>query len=153
MKSHSEKPADRNDGEGKMSKRPLAASRLWTPAEEEKLQALAASGEGPPTIAEQLDRSTIAVLHRSYKLGIRFKRTMIASNERTFATHPERQFMERLRGRDWVKGATLPSSRLTVNLQNKCWIEQQLQGPKNEIFYRITDVGLEALKAPVPRSG
>jgi hypothetical protein len=50
MKSHSEKPADRNDGEGKMSKRPLAASRPWTPAEEENLRALAASGARPTTI-------------------------------------------------------------------------------------------------------
>jgi hypothetical protein len=68
----------------------------------------------------------------------------------TFATHHERQFMEYLRGTGWVKGATLPSSKLVVSLLNKGWIEQQVQGPKNEIFYRMTDVGLEALKAPVP---
>jgi hypothetical protein len=33
------------------------------------------------------------------------------------------------------------------------WIEQQRQGPKNETFYRITDAGLAALKAPVPIQG
>jgi hypothetical protein len=68
----------------------------------------------------------------------------------TFATHPQRQFMEYLRGKGWVKGTTLPDSRLTVSLQKKGWIEQQVGGPKNEIFYRMTDVGLEALRAPVP---
>jgi hypothetical protein len=73
--------------------------------------------------------------------------------EMTFATHPERQFMEYLRGTGWVKATMLPPSRLFVSLQKKGWIEQQLQGPKNEIFYRMTDVGLEALKAPVPPAG
>ena len=68
----------------------------------------------------------------------------------TFATHPERQFMEYLRGNGWVKGTTLPDSRLTVSLQKKGWIEQQAQGHKNEIFYRMTEVGLTALRAPVP---
>jgi hypothetical protein len=68
----------------------------------------------------------------------------------TFATHPERQFMDYLRGRGWVKGTTLPPSRLTVSLQKRGWIEQQVQGPKNEIFYRMTDVGLSALRTPVP---
>ena len=71
----------------------------------------------------------------------------------TFATHPQRQFMEYLRGSGWVKATMLPPSRLLVSLQKKGWIEQQLQGPKNEIFYRMTDVGMEALKAPVPPAG
>jgi hypothetical protein len=68
----------------------------------------------------------------------------------TFAIHRERQFMEYLRGKGWVKGTALPPSRLTVSLQKRGWIEQQVQGPKNEIFYRMTDVGLNALRTPVP---
>jgi hypothetical protein len=69
----------------------------------------------------------------------------------TFATHPERQFMEYLRGTGWVKGTVLPpSERLLVSLLNKGWIEEELQGPKKEVFYRMTDVGLAALKEPVP---
>jgi hypothetical protein len=68
----------------------------------------------------------------------------------TFATHPERQFMEYLHGKGWVKGTTLPASRLTVSLQQKGWIEQQAQGPNSDIFYRMTDVGLKALRATVP---
>jgi Myb-like DNA-binding domain len=131
-----------------MTKRPLVASRPWTPAEDEKLRALAALGERPTTIAEQLQRSATAIQHRFYKLGLTFKR--VRMTERTFATHPERQFMEYLRRKGWVKGTTLPTSRLTASLQKKDWIEQQLQGPKNETFYRMTDVGLAALKAPVP---
>jgi DNA-binding MarR family transcriptional regulator len=149
--THHTIPAElRAEGEGKMSKRPLVASRPWTPAEEEKLRALAALGERPTTIAEQLQRSATAVYHRSHKLGIRFKRIRIAREERTFATHPERQFMEHLRGKDWVKGTTLPTSRLIASLRKKGWIEQQLQGPKSRVFYRMTDAGLAALKARVP---
>jgi hypothetical protein len=68
----------------------------------------------------------------------------------TFANHRERQFMEYLRGRGWVKGTTLPPSRLTAKLQKRGWIEQQLQGPNNEIYYRMTDVGLKGLTAYVP---
>ena len=127
--------------------------RRWTPAEDKKLRALAASGELPIMIAEQLQRSAAAVRHRFYELGIRPKRPRIAKDKRAFATHPERQFMEYLRGKEWVKGTALPPSRLTASLQKKGWIEQHLHGPKNEIFYRITDGGLEALKAPVPGSG
>jgi hypothetical protein len=136
------------EGEGRMSKSPLIASKPWTPAEDERLRTLVALGERPATIAEQLHRSETAIRHRSYKLGIPFK--MIRTAERMFATHPERQFMHYLRGNGWVKGTTLPTSRLTASLQKKGWIERQLQGQKNEIFYRMTDVGLAALKAPVP---
>jgi hypothetical protein len=134
-----------------MSKRPLVVSRprKWTPAEEERLRALAALGERPTKIAEQLQRSAVAVQHKFYALGIRIKRKPIA-RDGTFATHPERQFMEYLRGKAWVKETALPPSQLIVSLQKKGWIEQQFQGPKNEIFYRMTDVGLAALKAPVP---
>jgi hypothetical protein len=71
-------------------------------------------------------------------------------DEMMFATHRERQFMEYLRGKGWVKGTTLPPGRLSDILQRKGWLEQQVQGPKNEIFYRMTDVGLKALRAPVP---
>ena len=125
----------------------------WTPAEDEKLRALAASGERPTTIAEQLQRSEVAVRHRLWKLGIPVKRIMIANAERTFAIHPERQFMHYLREQRWVKGTTFPPSQLAASLQKKGWIEQQRQGPKNETFYRITDAGLAALKAPVPIRG
>ena len=58
--------------------------------------------------------------------------------------------MEYLRGRGWVKGAALPPGRLTALLQRKGWIEQQILPPSNEIFYRMTDVGLAAVKASVP---
>src|SRR6266481_5989338 len=137
-------------GDGEMSKPPLVASKPWTPAEDEKLQTLAALGERPTAIAEQLQRSEAAVRHRCRRLGIIFKRIMIAGAERTFAIHPERQFMHYLREQRWVKVTTFPPGQLAASLQKKGWIEQQRQGPKNETFYRITDAGLAALKAPVP---
>jgi hypothetical protein len=69
----------------------------------------------------------------------------------TFASHPERQFMQYLRGAGWIRaGALPPSARLVETLLNKGWIEQQKQGPKNETYFRLTDKGLEAKRAPVP---
>ncbi len=69
----------------------------------------------------------------------------------TFATHPERQVMQYLRGAGWIKARTLPRSVRTVkSLLQKGWIEKQHQGPKNEIFFRLTEKGLEAMKSPVP---
>lgn len=32
----------------------------------------------------------------------------------------------------------------------KGWIEQQRQGPKNEVHFRLTEKGLEAKKSRVP---
>jgi hypothetical protein len=72
----------------------------------------------------------------------------------TFATHHERQFMQYLRGAGWIKAGTLPPSvKLVKNLLQKGWIEQQHQGPKNEVFFRLTEEGLEAKKSPVPTRG
>lgn len=68
----------------------------------------------------------------------------------TFANHRERQFMEYLRATGWIKGVALPPGKLAEILLKKGWIEQQLQGPDKDVFYRMTDLGLEALKAPVP---
>ncbi len=69
----------------------------------------------------------------------------------TFTSHPERQFMQYLRGEGWIKARLLPASaRLVENLLSKGWIEQQKQGPKNETYLRLTEKGLEAKRAPVP---
>jgi hypothetical protein len=68
----------------------------------------------------------------------------------TYASHPERQFMQYLRGAGWIKARLLPASTLVESLLRKGWIEQQRQGPKNEVFFRLTEKGLEAKKSPVP---
>ena len=69
----------------------------------------------------------------------------------TYASHPERQFMQHLRGAGWIKARALPpSARIVEKLLKKGWIEQQQQGPKNEIFFRLTEKGLEAKKSLVP---
>jgi hypothetical protein len=78
-------------------------------------------------------------------------RARAQGEEMTFATHHERQFMQYLRGSGWIKANTLPESvKLVKNLLHKGWIEQQHQGPKNEVFLRLTDKGLEAKKSPIP---
>jgi DNA-binding MarR family transcriptional regulator len=59
--------------------------------------------------------------------------------------------MQHLRGVGWIKARTLPpSERIVKNLLQRGWIEQQYQGPKNEVFLRLTDKGLEAKKSPIP---
>jgi hypothetical protein len=69
----------------------------------------------------------------------------------TFANHHERQFMQYLQGAGWVKARTLPPSRwLVESLLNKGWIEQERRGPKDEVFFRLTEKGLEAKRSPVP---
>jgi hypothetical protein len=66
----------------------------------------------------------------------------------TAPTHRERQLMEYLRGKDWVKVFTLPrSERVFSNLLNWGWIEKR--GTGNEMAYRITDKGLTAVRARV----
>jgi hypothetical protein len=70
----------------------------------------------------------------------------------TFASHPERQFMQYLRGgAGWIKAGALPlSARLIEKLLQKGWIERQQKGPKNEVFLRLTEKGLEAKRSLVP---
>ena len=59
--------------------------------------------------------------------------------------------MQYLRGAGWIKARTLPRSVRTVkSLLQKGWIEKQHQGPKNVVFFRLTEKGLEAKKSPVP---
>jgi hypothetical protein len=63
--------------------------------------------------------------------------------------HRERQIMQRLRNAGWVKATALPDSPKTLaNLISKGWVEkcQTGDGPT----YRLTDLGLQAKKAPVP---
>jgi len=63
--------------------------------------------------------------------------------------HHERQFMQQLRGRGWVKGFVLPpASGLVVKLLHKGWIEGR--GAGRELEYRLTDEGMAAKTAPIP---
>ncbi len=63
--------------------------------------------------------------------------------------HRERQFMQQLRGRGWVKAIELPENPITLQrLLEKRWIESQ--GMERDIAYRNTDEGMAAKKAPVP---
>jgi hypothetical protein len=62
--------------------------------------------------------------------------------------HHERQLMQRLRGRDWVKGSHFPPTKVIGNLLEKGWIERR--GTAQDLEYRITDVGLSAKTALIP---
>jgi hypothetical protein len=61
----------------------------------------------------------------------------------------ERQAMQHLRGAGWVKAAGLPDSpRIIANLIAKGWVECQQR--ENGSVYRLTEPGLQAMKAPLP---
>ena len=62
----------------------------------------------------------------------------------------QRHFMQHLRSGNWVKVSALPDSPSTkVKVVKFGWVERSGRGP--EACYRITESGLEALKAPIPR--
>jgi hypothetical protein len=64
-------------------------------------------------------------------------------------THLERQFMQWLRGRGWVKRSTLPEATATVaSLLRKGWVEERGEGCDLEL--RVTDEGIAAKTATIP---
>jgi hypothetical protein len=65
--------------------------------------------------------------------------------------HNERQLMQQLRGRGWVKGSELPPSVLIARLLQRGWIEGR--GTGRELEYRITEEGMAAKSAPIPDYG
>ena len=62
--------------------------------------------------------------------------------------HHERQLMQMLRGRDWIKGSYFPQTRVIGNLLAKGWIERR--GDAQDFEYRITEAGMAAKKALIP---
>jgi hypothetical protein len=65
--------------------------------------------------------------------------------------HRERQWLQQLRGRGWVKAIQLQEApAMITGLLNKGWIERS--GAGRDLAYRITEQGMVAKKAPVPIS-
>jgi hypothetical protein len=60
----------------------------------------------------------------------------------------ERAVMQHLRGAGWVKAFELPGGpRIFANLIENGWIESQRT--ETGTMYRLTDLGLRAMKAPI----
>jgi DNA-binding PadR family transcriptional regulator len=60
----------------------------------------------------------------------------------------ERQIMQHLRGAGWVKAFEVADSpKILANLIEKGWVENQRTDAGK--MYRLTDLGLEAMKAPI----
>ena len=66
----------------------------------------------------------------------------------TFPNHHERQLMQKLRGRGWVKATLLPPTVLIGKLLQKGWIEGRNSAQGME--YQITESGLSAKTAAIP---
>jgi hypothetical protein len=63
--------------------------------------------------------------------------------------HREREFMQRLRGRGWVRASQIPDAAITLkHLIEKRWVERQGHGA--DASYRITDEGIAAKTALIP---
>ena len=63
--------------------------------------------------------------------------------------HREREFMQRLRVRGWVKASQIPDAAITLkHLLEKRWVERQGRGA--DASYRITEEGITAKTAPIP---
>jgi hypothetical protein len=63
--------------------------------------------------------------------------------------HREREFMQRLRGRGWVKASQIPDAAITLkHLLEKRWVERQGRGA--DASYRISDEGIAAKTALTP---
>jgi hypothetical protein len=77
------------------------------------------------------------------RIGAPQKMTMKPPNSR------QRQIMQYLRGAGWVKAAGMPDSpKIIADLIEKGWLEvQQTEGGH---AYRLTEPGLQAMKAPLP---
>ena len=62
----------------------------------------------------------------------------------------QRHFMQHLRSGNWVSVSALPDSPSTkVKVVEFGWVERRGRGP--EVCYHITESGLEALRAPIPK--
>ena len=62
----------------------------------------------------------------------------------------QRHFMQYLRSGNWVSVSALPDGPSTkAKVVEFGWVERRGHGP--EVCYRITESGLEALRAPIPR--
>jgi hypothetical protein len=69
----------------------------------------------------------------------------------TFATHLERQFMQRLRALAGSKRVLCLRARDSCKrCYKKAGSKQQNQAPKNMVLYRLTEEGLNAKKLPIP---
>ena len=69
----------------------------------------------------------------------------------TIPNHREREFMQRLRGRGWVKASQIPDGAITLKrLLEKRGVERQGNG--RDASYRISEEGIAAKTAFIPLS-
>ena len=111
------------------------------------------------TETDRIVRNCCVVWIKRNTLGIQFENTNPATLQppsleehplpsAEVPTHPQRQFMQYLRVRQWVRAISLPDRPKGVaKLLNNGWIERDGNG--SDAAYRLTFSGLAAKTAPV----
>jgi hypothetical protein len=112
------------------------------------------------TETDRIVRNCCVVWIKRNKLGVQFEdtsqfgRSRLSSHEEPpvpraeIPTHPQRQFMQYLRARQWVPAISLPDRpKVVARLLNNGWIERDGNG--SDAAYRLTFSGLAAKTTPV----
>lgn len=110
------------------------------------------------TETDRIVRNCCVVWIKRNTLGIQFENTNPAALQppsleehpvpsAEVPTHPQRQFMQYLRARQWVRAISLPDRpKVVAKLLNNGWIERDGNG--SDAAYRLTFSGLAAKTVP-----
>jgi hypothetical protein len=123
-------------------------ARTWTAEDDAELVRLASAGVSRTVIAQQLDRSLVAVEHRAIRFRVRMATDAMAV---LIPTATQRSLLQRLRTGQWLSFAGLniaAGAGLLKRLVSNGWIESRGHGRAFEL--KLTAAGLEALKAKIP---
>ena len=112
------------------------------------------------TETDRIVRNCCVVWIKRNKLGVQFESAIQFTGSRSSSreeppvpkaqipTQPQRQFMQYLRARQWVRAINLPDRpKVVAKLLNNGWIERDGNG--SDAAYRLTFSGLAAKTVPV----
>lgn len=117
--------------------------RRWTPDEDARLGELARAGKNALEISNELTRSASAVRRRAEVLSVPIVAKAFRARPSHVATYLERVAIDAIRHRRTFPAGVGPST--LAGMIEKGWIVAE-PGRK----YRVTDVGVEAVRRKIP---
>ena len=117
--------------------------RRWSPDEDERLRELARAGKNALEISNELTRSASAVRRRAEVLSVLIMAKAFRARPSHVATHLERVAIDAIRNRRSFPAGVGPST--IAGMIENGWIVPEL-GRR----YRVTDAGVEAVRAKIP---